>query len=111
MLVGSRYKEGQRFGPHYDESVHLDDGCSTEYTLLVYLSGGVGANEATASHTVMADQPLVGGETVFYSSRKRIVAQVTTNTSFVCPCLCNSQNSCIVVEIPNEETSSLCTNI
>jgi hypothetical protein len=72
-----RYKEGQRFGPHYDESVHLDDGCSTEYTLLVYLSGGVGANEATASHTVMADQPLVGGETVFYSSRKRIVAQVT----------------------------------
>jgi hypothetical protein len=54
---------------------------------------------------------LVGGETVFYSSRKRIVAQVTTTTSFVCPWLCNSQNSCMVVEIPNEETSSSCTNI
>jgi hypothetical protein len=69
MLVGSRYKEGQWFGPHDDKSVHLDEGCSTEYTLLVYLSGGVG--EATVS-------PWVGRETVFYSSRKQLVAQVTT---------------------------------
>jgi hypothetical protein len=33
------------FGPHDDKSVHLDEGCSTENTLLMYLSGGVG--EAT----------------------------------------------------------------
>jgi hypothetical protein len=57
------------FGPHDDKSVHLDEGCSTENTLLVYLSGGVGG--ATVS-------PLVGRETVFYTSCKQIVAQVTT---------------------------------
>ncbi len=33
------------FVPHDDKSVHLDEGCSTENTLLMYLSGGVG--EAT----------------------------------------------------------------
>lgn len=53
-----RYGQGQRFGPHYDESVRMDGGGRTEYTLLVYLSGG-----------------LDGGETVFYE-RKRVVAQV-----------------------------------
>ena len=53
-----KYGQGQRFGPHYDESVRMDGGGRTEYTLLVYLSGG-----------------LDGGETVFYE-RKRVVAQV-----------------------------------
>lgn len=53
-----RYSRGQRFGPHYDESVDLDGGGRTEYTLLVYLSGG-----------------LEGGETLFYE-KKRVVAQV-----------------------------------
>ncbi|KAG0555833.1 hypothetical protein KC19_11G006700 [Ceratodon purpureus] len=53
-----RYGQGQRFGPHYDESVDIDGGGATEFTLLVYLTGG-----------------LRGGETVFYDRRK-IVAEV-----------------------------------
>lgn len=53
-----RYGEGQRFGPHYDESVDMDGGGATEFTLLVYLTGN-----------------LSGGETVFYDRRK-VVAEV-----------------------------------
>jgi hypothetical protein len=34
-----RYTPGQRFGKHIDESVDLEDGSHTRYTLLVYLSG------------------------------------------------------------------------
>ncbi|XP_031495498.1 uncharacterized protein LOC116261046 isoform X2 [Nymphaea colorata] len=63
-----RYKVGQRFGPHIDESIDLEGGHSTEYTLLVYLNG---TNSSTSNN-----QNLVGGETVFYDSRKRIVAEV-----------------------------------
>ncbi|XP_024360139.1 uncharacterized protein [Physcomitrium patens] len=53
-----RYGLGQRFGPHYDESVDMDGGGATEFTLLIYLTGG-----------------LSGGETVFYERRK-VVAEV-----------------------------------
>ena len=53
-----RYGPGQRFGPHYDESVDMDGGSATEFTLLVYLTGG-----------------LTGGETVFYD-RRNVVAEV-----------------------------------
>lgn len=53
-----RYGQGQRFGPHYDESVDVDGGGATEFTLLVYLTGD-----------------LSGGETVFYDRRK-VVAEV-----------------------------------
>lgn len=53
-----RYGQGQRFGPHYDESVDIDGAGATEFTLLVYLTGS-----------------LSGGETVFYDRRK-VVAEV-----------------------------------
>ncbi|XP_044377088.1 uncharacterized protein [Triticum aestivum] len=62
-----RYVEGQRFGRHIDESVHLGDGSRTQYTLLVYLSGKGSAKDS---------QALVGGETVFYDHRGGIVAEV-----------------------------------
>ncbi|KAK7270525.1 hypothetical protein RIF29_23737 [Crotalaria pallida] len=65
-----RYKVGQRFGRHIDESVHLGDGKRTHYTLLVYLSGGP-ADPADSSV-----DPLVGGETVFYGPRNSTVAEV-----------------------------------
>ncbi|CAN6480351.1 unnamed protein product [Victoria cruziana] len=68
-----RYKLGQRFGPHIDESIELEGGHSTEYTLLVYLNG----NSRTTNNSMSNIQNLVGGETVFYDSRKRIVAEVT----------------------------------
>ncbi|KAF3781556.1 hypothetical protein EJ110_NYTH36673 [Nymphaea thermarum] len=68
-----RYKVGQRFGPHIDESIDLEGGHSTEYTLLVYLNGN---SRTTTNNSTSNNQNLVGGETVFYDSRKRIVAEV-----------------------------------
>ncbi|KAL5727765.1 hypothetical protein ACHQM5_000920 [Ranunculus cassubicifolius] len=62
-----RYNVGQRFGRHIDESVDLGDGHRTHYTLLIYLSGGTNVESGDA---------LVGGETVFYGSRRGVVAEV-----------------------------------
>ncbi|KAM7266365.1 hypothetical protein ACFE04_004262 [Oxalis oulophora] len=70
-----RYKVGQRFGCHIDESVSLGEGKRTHYTLLIYLSGvskAKGKNDSSSPST----ESLVGGETVFYGSRNRIVAEV-----------------------------------
>lgn len=33
-----RYRKGQRFGRHIDDSVELGDGLYTAYTLLIYLT-------------------------------------------------------------------------
>ncbi|PKA60055.1 hypothetical protein AXF42_Ash009739 [Apostasia shenzhenica] len=73
-----RYKVGQRFGRHVDESVDLEHGRQTLYTLLIYLNGSLrlkgknnfGANEDSSI------QPLVGGETVFYDQKQGLVAEV-----------------------------------
>ncbi|KAI3519527.1 hypothetical protein L1887_08723 [Cichorium endivia] len=62
-----RYKTGQRFGRHIDESVDLGDGKRTHYTLLIYLSG----------EGDCIPEPLVGGETVFYGPRNSLVAEVS----------------------------------
>ncbi|EEF51467.1 uncharacterized protein LOC8258321 isoform X2 [Ricinus communis] len=73
-----RYKVGQRFGQHIDESVDLGDGKRTHYTLLIYLSGDSKAktkNDPNASKD-FSPESLVGGETVFYGSRNRVVAEV-----------------------------------
>ncbi|XP_004496624.1 uncharacterized protein [Cicer arietinum] len=76
-----RYKAGQRFGRHIDESVDVGDGKRTRYTLLVYLSGGPGElksktkNDSTKP-TDSSFERLVGGETVFYGPRNSIVAEV-----------------------------------
>ncbi|XP_016174779.1 uncharacterized protein LOC107617521 isoform X1 [Arachis ipaensis] len=77
-----RYKVGQRFGRHIDESVDLGDGKRTHYTLLVYLSGGPGdlkpkSKNNSSNPTDSSVDPLVGGETVFYGSRNSIVAEVS----------------------------------
>mmetsp|Transcript_38291 Transcript_38291/g.50464 ORF Transcript_38291/g.50464 Transcript_38291/m.50464 type:complete len:264 (+) Transcript_38291:33-824(+) len=50
-----KYEAGQRFGRHVDESVEDESGRRSEYTVLIYLSGG-----AESSY------PVEGGETVFY---------------------------------------------
>lgn len=76
-----RYKVGQRFGRHIDESNDLGDGKRTRYTLLVYLSGGPGEVKSKAKNdsskpTDSSSDRLVGGETVFYGSRNSIVAEV-----------------------------------
>ncbi|GLJ25914.1 hypothetical protein SUGI_0496790 [Cryptomeria japonica] len=73
-----KYKVGQRFGQHIDESVDLGGGNKTEYTLLIYLSGGVRCkgNKIQGSKHNSSEQHLVGGETVFYAPRKGIVAEV-----------------------------------
>ncbi|XP_030935648.1 uncharacterized protein LOC115960796 [Quercus lobata] len=73
-----RYKVGQRFGRHIDESADLDEGKRTHYTLLIYLSGGLKPNAKTdlSSPKDPSSDPLVGGETVFYGSRNAVVAEV-----------------------------------
>lgn len=80
-LLHFRYKVGQRFGRHIDESVNLGDGKRTHYTLLVYLSGGPGelkskSKNGSSNPTDSSSDPLVGGETVFYGSRNSTVAEV-----------------------------------
>lgn len=86
-----RYKAGQRFGRHIDESVDLGDGKRTHYTLLIYLSGDSKArtkrdpNDSKDSSL----EPLVGGETVFYGSRNGVVAEVNTFFCMFFPhCIC-----------------------
>ncbi|CAN1267408.1 hypothetical protein LINPERPRIM_LOCUS12815 [Linum perenne] len=70
-----RYKVGQRFGRHIDESVDLDGGKRTYYTLLIYLSGGSSKGKSSSQKDTSME-PLVGGETVFYGWRNNIVAEV-----------------------------------
>lgn len=73
-----RYKVGQHFGKHIDESVSLGDGKRTYYTLLIYLSGGskAKAKNDLSDPNDSSLEPLVGGETVFYGSRNNLVAEV-----------------------------------
>ncbi|KAL5567775.1 hypothetical protein UlMin_024350 [Ulmus minor] len=72
-----RYKVGQRFGRHIDESVNLGEGKRTHYTLLIYLSGGVPKGKSDPKSPKDSSlEPLVGGETVFYGSRNSVVAEV-----------------------------------
>ncbi|XP_057476869.1 uncharacterized protein LOC130764582 [Actinidia eriantha] len=73
-----RYKVGQRFGRHIDESVDLGAGKRTHYTLLIYLNGG-SKTKSRNDKGVPQDSPetLIGGETVFYGPRNGLVAEVT----------------------------------
>ncbi|XP_074281931.1 uncharacterized protein LOC141606630 [Silene latifolia] len=71
-----RYKAGQRFGRHIDESVDLGGGKYTYYTLLIYLSGGSKSKSKSDGKSSSDAEPLVGGETVFYGSRNSVVAEV-----------------------------------
>ncbi|KAA8533792.1 hypothetical protein F0562_031309 [Nyssa sinensis] len=73
-----RYKVGQRFGRHIDESVDLEEGKRTYYTLLIYLSGGskTKSKNDLCSLQDSSSEPLVGGETVFYGPRNGVVAEV-----------------------------------
>lgn len=76
-----RYKVGQQFGRHIDESVDLGGGKRTHYTLLIYLSGGVkvrpkGRSDSNNPSNDSSSEPLIGGETVFYGSRNGVVAEV-----------------------------------
>ncbi|KAJ3360083.1 hypothetical protein GGF32_008671 [Allomyces javanicus] len=58
-----RYVKGQSFGQHYDESVVTPRG-PTAFTLLVYLSDA-------------ESDGLVGGETVFYEGKRKVVHSYT----------------------------------
>ncbi|KAH0456605.1 hypothetical protein IEQ34_014512 [Dendrobium chrysotoxum] len=73
-----RYKVGQKFGRHIDESVDLEQGARTYYTLLVYLSGSISPKGKTnPGNNDSSMQPLVGGETVFYDKKLGVVSEVT----------------------------------
>ncbi|KAL6005533.1 hypothetical protein ACLOJK_006100 [Asimina triloba] len=69
-----RYKVGQHFGRHIDESVDLGDGRRTHYTLLIYLTGAKGCDDSNTNRD--SSTQLVGGETVFYDDRRGVVAEV-----------------------------------
>ncbi|XXG77772.1 hypothetical protein AAC387_Pa08g1863 [Persea americana] len=73
-----RYKVGQRFGRHIDESIDLGEGRMTLYTLLIYLSGSSrsNGNNDVGSNRDSSPDSLVGGETVFYDHRRGIVSEV-----------------------------------
>lgn len=73
-----KYKIGQHFGQHIDESVDLGGGNTTEYTLLIYLNGGLKSKGKKILNSAQSStrEALIGGETVFYAPRKRIVAEV-----------------------------------
>ncbi|XP_039045227.1 uncharacterized protein LOC120184958 [Hibiscus syriacus] len=73
-----RYKVGQRFGRHFDQSVDLGKGKRTHYTLLIYLSGGPETKGKSDSNNSKdsESEPLVGGETVFYDSWNGVAAEV-----------------------------------
>ncbi|KAK8945984.1 hypothetical protein KSP40_PGU001840 [Platanthera guangdongensis] len=72
-----RYNVGQQFGRHFDESVDLEQGRRTYYTLLVYLSGSSGSKGKSNSATSDSSMPsLAGGETVFYDKRHKVVSEV-----------------------------------
>jgi hypothetical protein len=58
-----KYSTGQKFGQHYDDSVHDSLGRISEWTLLIYLNGGDSENDIF----------LYGGETVFYKKKEEIV--------------------------------------
>ncbi|THG19824.1 hypothetical protein TEA_028913 [Camellia sinensis var. sinensis] len=73
-----RYKVGQRFGRHVDESVDLGEGKRTHYTLLIYLSGGFKPKPKNDNSDPQdSSEPLIGGETVFYGPRNGVVAEVS----------------------------------
>ncbi|GMP24301.1 hypothetical protein CsSME_00001614 [Camellia sinensis var. sinensis] len=73
-----RYKVGQRFGRHIDESVDLGEGKRTHYTLLIYLSGGFKPKPKNDNSDPQdSSEPLIGGETVFYGPRNGVVAEVS----------------------------------
>jgi len=100
-----RYQVGERFGKHVDDYEELEDGKRTQYTLLIYLTGGIANCQAendlsknvtakrAKSHTTpkgkrkgvdeasnkvdLGKDVLVGGETVFYSSRGKVLASVS----------------------------------
>eukprot|EP01135_Chromosphaera_perkinsii_P008747 Nk52_evm80s1444 gene=Nk52_evmTU80s1444 len=60
------YRKGQRFDEHVDQSSRsVDNSCQTEYTLLIYLNGGVGSSIN-----------LEGGETEFMGSKGRVALSV-----------------------------------
>ncbi|KAL3162987.1 hypothetical protein ABBQ32_009419 [Trebouxia sp. C0010 RCD-2024] len=75
-----RYRPGQRFGKHVDDSVNLGGGIRTEYTLLIYLtgSGGPAVSKPKGKSAVQGKDSsvLVGGETVFYGPRGKVVASI-----------------------------------
>lgn len=100
-----RYKVGQRFGRHIDESVHLEDGKRTHYTLLIYLSGGVAKGKNDRKNVKdSSSEPLVGGETVFYCSRNSVVAEVNLLTFvflFVSPFLLCVLHCTLLLEAPS----------
>jgi hypothetical protein len=83
-LYVTRYKEGQRFGQHIDESVYLDGRCRTRYTLLVYLNGAMKTSKKNNlnDESAMVRQ-LQGGETVFYTGRRSDSIEVTIIYSFL----------------------------
>jgi hypothetical protein len=57
-----RYRPGQHFGAHYDDSVECPDfpGAVSLYTMLVYLN-----------------DDFVGGETAFYKSKRKLLLSVS----------------------------------
>ena len=72
-----RYGPGQRFGKHVDDSVNLGHGISTEYTLLVYLTGSgstaVCKIKGRSSVHGKDSSALVGGNTVFYGVHQELL--------------------------------------
>lgn len=72
-----KYGPGQSFGKHVDDSVDMGNGVYTEYTLLIYLTGsGSPAAKGKQKGVAKPSPGLLGGETIFYGHRGKVVATV-----------------------------------
>lgn len=69
-----RYTKGHRFDQHVDQSWKSGEpGEETEFTFLVYLSGSGEVAQGS-------EQPLIGGDTVFWASAKKELVRCTPRT-------------------------------
>ena len=109
-----RYGPGQRFGKHVDDSVDLGNGISTQYTVLIYLTGsGMPVESRTRSKPAAPGRDstaLVGGHTIFYGTLL-FVGSVVDQDSSVLHFYCLTKVAPIQSKLHPFDQSSTCQHL